>query len=313
MALHLSILLFFSATVSFSLSISRKYYLIQQAKNWTDAQAYCKATHTDLAIIQSNEEMVQLMNEAQRQKFISNAWIGLYNDINSWRWSMGNEPLGSVRQWDTDEPNNSDGHQECSVIEPSGWNDRPCTEENNVVCFDNTKTGTDRYIYINNLMTWPEAQAYCRMMYTDLASDRDATENSVILGVIGDWSWIGLFRDSWKWTDQTKMSTISWMSGEPDNLDGNEDCSYINNGQAADAQCSDIMPFFCYSLTKTQQIMAVNVRSNQDINDPAVNAAILDQIRQKLKDHGMAENITVKWRKQADGKVFHKKEEIYTK
>lgn len=26
----------------------------------------------------------------------------------------------------------------------------------------------------------------------------------------------------------------------------------------------------------------------------------------------MAENITVKWREQPDGKVFHKKEEIYT-
>ncbi|KAF5892353.1 putative C-type lectin domain family 20 member A isoform X1, partial [Clarias magur] len=52
--------------------------------------------------------------------------------------------------------------------------------------------------------------------------------------------------DGWKWTDQTTFSTISWMPGKPDNVLGDENCGYINNLQAADAQCSDIMPFFCY-------------------------------------------------------------------
>ncbi|XP_053097693.1 C-type lectin-like [Pangasianodon hypophthalmus] len=172
----------------------------------------------------------------------------------------------------------------------------------------NTKTGDQRYIYISNSNTWYEAQAYCRTFYTDLASTRDATENSVIAGLTSSWTWFGLFRDSWKWTDQTNFSTISWMPGEPDNALGNEDCGYVNNAQAADAQCSDIMPFFCYSvLMGKQQIMRVNVRSNQDVNDPAVKVAILKQINQKVKDHGMAENITVKWREQPDGKVFNKK------
>ncbi|KAK3554331.1 hypothetical protein QTP70_020812 [Hemibagrus guttatus] len=35
------------------LSFSRKYYLIQQGKAWSDAQAYCRATYNDLAIIKS--------------------------------------------------------------------------------------------------------------------------------------------------------------------------------------------------------------------------------------------------------------------
>lgn len=33
------------------------------------------------------------------------------------------------------------------------------------------------------------------------------------------------------------------------------------------------------------------------------------QVRQKLKDHLVAENITATWRKQPDKKVFHKKKE----
>ncbi|XP_053089820.1 C-type mannose receptor 2-like isoform X1 [Pangasianodon hypophthalmus] len=344
----LFILLFFTGFAPLVLSVPRKYYLIQQGKTWSDAQAYCEATHTDLAVIESNENMVRLQTEAQRQQFSSSAWIGLYNDINSWRWSLGNEPLGSMRQWAAQEPNNRGGNQHCIGINPYGWNDRICSSLYPFVCFDDTKIDTDRYIYISNIMSWLGAQSYCRQYHTDLASARDATENSVIQKVIinSDWTWIGLFRDTWKWSDQTNFSTISWMSGKPDNALGNENCGYLNNNQAADAQCSDILPFFCYSseltfysvsylykftlilkcsfncvlifvfvcifaflrlvITGKQQIIKVKVRANQDVNEFAVKAAILEQIKQKLKDHGMAENITVKWREQPDGKVFHK-------
>ncbi|KAG7331903.1 hypothetical protein KOW79_005872 [Hemibagrus wyckioides] len=70
------------------------------------------------------------------------------------------------------------------------------------------------------------------------------------------------------------------------------------------------MPFFCYSeITGKLQIIRVKVRSSQDVKDPAVKEAILEQIKKKLKDHGMAKNITVKWREQPDGNVFHKEKE----
>ncbi|KAK2832634.1 hypothetical protein Q7C36_016096 [Tachysurus vachellii] len=252
--------------------------------------------------------MVQLQNEAQRQGFSSSAWIGLYNGINSWHWSMGNEKLVYM-SWNPGEPNNAGGHEECGMICPWGWADNPCTISSPFVCFDDSYTGNERYIYISTRMTWLEAQAYCRQHHTDLASSRDATEDSVIKALTSDWTWFGLFRDSWKWTDQTNFSTISWESGKPDNVLGNENCGYINNGQAADAQCSDIMPFFCYSDFMVQQTLRVKVQSSEDVNDPAVMKAILEQINQKLKDHLGTENITVKWRKQSDGVVFHKVKE----
>ncbi|XP_053098304.1 C-type lection lectoxin-Enh3-like [Pangasianodon hypophthalmus] len=174
-------------------------------------------------------------------------------------------------------------------------------------------TGNNTYMYISNKMSWLGAQSYCRQYHTDLASVRDATEYSVIQKVIinsGSAAWFGLFRDTWKWSDQTNFSTVSWMSGKPDNALGNENCGYLNNNQAADALCSDILPFFCYSIiTGKQQIIKVKVRANQDVNEFAVKAAVLEQVKQKLKDHGMAENIKVKWREQPDGKVFHKVKE----
>ncbi|XP_047659851.1 C-type lectin-like [Tachysurus fulvidraco] len=131
-------------------------------------------------------------------------------------------------------------------------------------------TGNQRYIFISTRMTWLEAQAYCRQHHTDLASSRVATEDSFIKGLTSDWTWFGLFRDSWKWTDQTNFSTITWMTGKPDNALGNENCGYINNSQAADARCSDIMPFFCYSdVTGQQQTLRVKVQSSEDVNEPS--------------------------------------------
>lgn len=60
----------------------------------------------------------------------------MYNDVNSWRWSMGNEPLGSVTMWDTGEPNNGYGMESCTVMSSSTWNDMSCATAFSFVCFD---------------------------------------------------------------------------------------------------------------------------------------------------------------------------------
>ncbi|KAF5887015.1 putative C-type lectin domain family 20 member A isoform X1 [Clarias magur] len=256
-------------------SVYSKYHLVLQGKNWSDAQTYCQARYTDLAIVKSNDEMVRLQNEAQIQNFSSGAWIGLYNDINSWRWSMGNVPVGFTG-WYSGLPNNGGG--------------------------DNT-TGNPGYVRGPSSVTWLAAQAYCRKYYTDLVSINDAKENSIVIGMTSGWTWIGLYRDGWKWIDKTTFSTISWASGKPDNALWHENCGYLNNGQAVDALCSDMMPFFCYSgVTGEQQILRVKVQSTQDVNDPAVMTAILAKIKE-LSDNAMAQNITVSWRARSDGKL----------
>ncbi|KAF5891367.1 putative C-type lectin domain family 20 member A isoform X1, partial [Clarias magur] len=275
---RLFIFLFCTGLIPVILSVPRKYYLIQQERSWTDARVYCQATRTDLAIIESNDNLVQLQNEAKRQQFSSSAWIGLSNDVNSWRWSLGNEPLGSLTRWSTDEPNNNNGHEECGVLSMGGWWDVACTLPYPFVCFDESKTGNQRYIYISTTMTWHEAQGYCRQYHTDLASARDATENSVVEGLTSGWTWFGLFRDSWKWINQSNFSTISWMSGKPDNALKNENCGYYNNSQTVDAQCSDLKPFFCYSeITGIKQILRLKVQSNHGVSDAAIKTTIMEQ------------------------------------
>ncbi|KAF5891037.1 C-type mannose receptor 2-like, partial [Clarias magur] len=75
----------------------REYHLIQHGRNWTEAQAYCRAHFDDLATINSNKGLVTIQNLAQGQ-LTSTAWIGMYTDRSGFYWSLGNEPLGIVTQ-----------------------------------------------------------------------------------------------------------------------------------------------------------------------------------------------------------------------
>ncbi|XP_058261799.1 putative C-type lectin domain family 20 member A [Hemibagrus wyckioides] len=301
---HLFMILFLTGV----LSAPRRYYLIQQAMTWNSAQTYCRANHDDLAIIDNADNLIRFQSEVQRQQFSSKAWVGMYNDINSWRWSLDNHPIGPAlwaAMWA--QPNNGAGDEICGGVDSYGWLDASCSLLLPVVCFDARYTGTDCYIYIATKMTWPGAQSYCRQYHTDLASTRNQTELSNVQSKIPTFSWIGLFRDFWKWADGTNFSTIAWMPKKPDNALGHQDCGYIFNNQACDAQCTNSLPFFCYSfITDKKQNLKLKVMSSQDVNDPAAQASILDKIKQKLKDHGMTDNIRVWWRQQADGLVFHK-------
>ncbi|KAK3505546.1 hypothetical protein QTP70_021812, partial [Hemibagrus guttatus] len=200
--------------------------------------------------------------------------------------SLGSEPLGSV-MWFSGEPNNYGGSEDCGSVISTGWNDIPCGFTLPSVCFDGSKTGNDRYIYISTTRSWAEAQAFCRQYYTDLVSIKDPTENSVI---------------------------AEWSLGTPGLVCTESGCrrTVLNHNAFLLLlmfvfEC--VFAFLHLVITEKQQIVKVKVRSNQDVNDPQVKVAILGQIKQKLKDHGMTENITVKWREESDGRVFHKEKE----
>ncbi|XP_058235820.1 macrophage mannose receptor 1-like isoform X2 [Hemibagrus wyckioides] len=258
--------------------------------------------------------MVNLQSVAQTQQFNSSAWTGLYTNINSWYWTFQNELMGSFTSWANGEPNNNYGNELCIIISHYSWYDVPCLWKFPYVCFDDRDNATERYVLITQRMTWYDAQSYCRQYHTDLASARNSIENSIVGIMYGwNWTWIGLRRDPWKWTDQTTdVSVIKWSSGSADDYSKNKSCVYLNGARANVEQCSTILPFFCYSYPKKQQTIKMKVKSSQDVNDPAMMAAIEEKLKQKLKDYGMNENITVKWRKQPDGVVFHKEEENIT-
>ncbi|KAI4878294.1 hypothetical protein NFI96_000095 [Prochilodus magdalenae] len=290
-----------------SLSVQRHYHLIQTAKNWTDAQAFCRLSFVDLATIESLTDMINLGMEALKHRFLDKAWVGLYNDIDSWRWSLNDTPLGDLKKWGPREPNNGKGHEECAKMDNSGlWYDADCAQKITFVCYDANSTAF--IFFLDPKSTWKESQAYCRQHHTDLASPEDETENVLAQTVItGGTAWMGLSRDSWKWSDKTHVSTVLWQLKQPDNAGGKDNCAYVFGGFLNDDNCAVQRPFFCYSYPKQRKVIQVEVQYNQDVNDPAVRAAIMEKMKQKLKEQGLSETTTLKWREQPNGMVFHKK------
>ncbi|KAJ3591242.1 hypothetical protein NHX12_009188 [Muraenolepis orangiensis] len=154
------------------------------------------------------------------------------------------------------------------------------------------------------------AREYCRTHHTDLVSIRNPEENQLVREVAdGHEVWIGLFRDSWIWSDGRYSSFRFWMPGHRNS--GNVDTSLC--GAVTDRtddrrwqplQCSYKRPFFC-TCTKTR-VLKVKVRSEslQDLNDPATKAAILKQMQQLVKDATLTDGHKLSWRTQADGQVF---------
>ncbi|XP_017306813.1 macrophage mannose receptor 1 [Ictalurus punctatus] len=317
---RLFVLLFLTGFVPCLESVNSQYFLILEEKTWTDAQAYCRANYDDLATIAGWSDLDKIKAEAQAHKFISYAWIGLYTNTSAWRWSLGNQSLGNMTDWYTyppnseyNEPNNANGHEECCAFNPLGWFDRSCGEQFGFVCFDNQKKGTGKYIYYSTPLTWNAAQSYCRQYHTDLTSSRDATENSIIMNTIpqnNSFNWFGLFRNSWMWSDGNNSTFMVWAQHQPK---GNENCVNIRNSRGYNSPCSDVLPFFCHAVAypRKRQIIRMKVRSDQDVNNPAVLLAILQKIQQKMNDHGIA-NTTLKWRETLDGEVFHKEKENTT-
>ncbi len=122
------------------LASSRQYYFVSENKTWTEAQRYCRQSYTDLATIDNMEEMNRLINTVNGS-YNGSAWIGLYDDVNSWRWSLEDnvfyqEGERDFRNWYHD-PNNRGGNELCVVMDGNGkWSDSSCDYYYTFVCYD---------------------------------------------------------------------------------------------------------------------------------------------------------------------------------
>ncbi|XP_058503804.1 macrophage mannose receptor 1-like [Solea solea] len=127
------------------------------------------------------------------------------------------------------------------------------------------------YYYINQNMTWFQAQNYCREHYTDLATFDSYDDISMLEPTLTyKTAWIGLFDDpkswkenlgnesnSWRWsvTGEAGNTTFeAWASGEPSYTNGSESCVIMNpDGTWGDAICASAYSFVCYTVTNQSE------------------------------------------------------------
>ncbi|XP_052010587.1 macrophage mannose receptor 1-like [Xyrauchen texanus] len=245
-----SIALLLSAV--FSECVSRQYHFVNQNLSWSEAQRYCRENYTDLVTINNKndiEELLKSVNDDQVQ-FV---WIGLHKtNIKTWKWSLGDPAFytgsdSQYRNWAKGQPNED---EDCSNMNTGGWCDYNCTHSTQLtgfICYNDSSKG---YIPVHQSVIWRNAQSFCRDHHTDLVSVRNLTENTQIEKIRTDGGmsgvWIGLFRDSWEWSDESESSFRNWRTSVPDN----ETCSVLwvktERGRWDDRNCDIKTPFVCH-------------------------------------------------------------------
>ncbi len=125
-----------SAVVS---SSPRQYHFVNQDKNWTEAQRYCREKHTDLVTIndiQEQNDIKQVINSVSGR-----VWIGLKD---TWIWSLSDPDFyrrdeSQYRNWEPSQPS-GDGdcvYMDCGVNGQKGhWHDAGCSKTLPFICYN---------------------------------------------------------------------------------------------------------------------------------------------------------------------------------
>ncbi|KAL7880783.1 hypothetical protein SRHO_G00030370 [Serrasalmus rhombeus] len=228
MSSALYLVLLFSALWTLSFCGKLQLHVMNESKNWIDAQNYCREKFTDLVTIESKQEMEAVKAVLKRTR--GNFWIGLKqkdeNDKINWIWSDGSK--SSYRYWNKGEPNFGVGQMCVELRQDSEykWNDAGCQLSNPFICYTMTSL-----ILIDQTKTWWEALSYCKEKHVNLVSvhteriqhwvETAVTKNASTANV-----WMGLRHTRvlsiWFWVSGESMCYENWAPGNGTEV---EDCS----------------------------------------------------------------------------------------
>ncbi|KAM8883008.1 putative C-type lectin domain family 20 member A [Synchiropus picturatus] len=277
-----------------------KFQTVDQQLNWNDAQKHCRAKFADLATVVTSEEMEYFHvapnnSEGQEEDAF---WIGLYDDIDSWTWSIDGTYLeNSGRDEFGNWTDNDGGDEHCAQLKNGTLDDCACDLLRNALCYDNS---TETYLLSTELRNFEDAQTYCRQHSVDLASIKNSTELEEVVDIVGDNSswWIGLSREAWKWSDHSTSPVPFWRSSQPGNEDGDEFCGFATSSGFDDSLCEEKRSFVCSVAPK--KYVKLNFVYNSTSQDPLSKsfllAAITENILVKLTNNGIYQHVRFTWK-----------------
>ncbi|MBN3299900.1 MRC2 protein, partial [Amia calva] len=266
-------------------SYYRKFHLVTSMATWSEAQQYCREKYSDLATANSLEEAVEVSEMAAANQY---TWIGLHRG--NWKWSNGNPmTFNKLTIVEAREP------PCCGLVSSDGtWGKTSCLEQHSFLCYEETSEGLKKYIVVQQVKSWTEAQRYCRERHTDLVSVTSATEDQdVKIKAQGTVVWIGLFFEPWTWSDGAKFSLDYFNNIESYSL--SEECAcvsvYYSCGTRKwnDFSCNVKMPFICYE--GLREGATINNRKFHLVNSPETWSEAQQYCRDKYTDLATAYTI----------------------
>uniref|UniRef100_A0A8C6UV25 C-type lectin domain-containing protein n=1 Tax=Neogobius melanostomus TaxID=47308 RepID=A0A8C6UV25_9GOBI len=176
------------------------YHFVNINKTWDKAREYCRKHYTDLATVSDRADAQRICGVNAKCPGNKEPWIGLHNEESpdrTWRWTQPGLGLVSSQatQWGSNQPNSVE--EKCVITRNKTWHDFPCNSPQWFICY-NSDPG----------FTWLEALQYCRQHHTDLIGGTQPMTN-----VQRD-HWIGLFENSWQWSDRSSSSFRNWDEEE---------------------------------------------------------------------------------------------------
>ncbi|XP_073332540.1 E-selectin-like [Pagrus major] len=119
------------------------YYYTNETMNWTQAREWCRKHHTDMVVIQSQEENDYVVSKLPNRTKTPYYWIGITRNHKNetWTWIGNNSTWIGEDSWAKNEPNNNYSTEFCvEIYVNSGagrgkWNDEKCSSKKFPVCY----------------------------------------------------------------------------------------------------------------------------------------------------------------------------------
>nr|XP_055057236.1 macrophage mannose receptor 1-like [Misgurnus anguillicaudatus] len=286
--------------------LQRPYHFRNENMTWTDAQSYCRERYTDLATVDSMDDVNWMVNTVN-DGYSGTVWIGLQRAPQShWIWSNVESTISQYSNWFFNQPDGELLNEFCVLTINGFWQDVKCNKVLYFVCY-NEMTG---YIMINSYKNWTDAQSYCREYHTDLATVHSDAEQIQLTAVAGflESVWIGLYSDAWQWSDQWSLFFRNWATEYTSRTTGFGDCVAMStvSEKWVQSPCNELHHFICYGDVKKQTVrMKLTLDGKYNLHDPSLQTAILNKIIEKLKIAGLNSRSTIRWRADDSGEVFH--------
>ncbi|KAM5173059.1 hepatic lectin-like [Mantella aurantiaca] len=113
------------------------YYISKTKFDWTQARTMCKGKESELLVINNEKEQLFIAAKTSPSSF-KRYWLGLHDahEEGLWKWVDETDYEISYKFWDSGEPNDNAGEEDCALMWNQGkWNDVPCTyDDSYAIC-----------------------------------------------------------------------------------------------------------------------------------------------------------------------------------